>query len=336
MRKAQKLLILSIGISVITLSALIYFTTKEGIIKSFKQINTFYLLIALGFHFVGWIFWGARTRLLAEASGLSISFKKSTEIVLSSTFMAAITPSYAGGEPSRIYLLGKEEEGSAGGASAIVLGERALDVVFLVFAGTLSLFVLSSKIRGMVNVKILLLFAATLMVIIGLLLFLSLFKLKRIENFISLIERPIEKIRPGTINIIYEELDSFHEGLWMFIRQGKYKLLLAFILTILQWTLEFSIPYVLLRGLGAEVSFVPAWASYALVLLIVMIPLTPGGSGMAELGASAIYSTLSNTGSIGIFTLLLRFVTYYTNLGVGGFISSKVLKDLDEMEKEIE
>ena len=336
MRKSQKLLILSIGISLITISALIYFTTKEGIIQSFTKIRTVYLLVALGFHFLGWLFWGARTKLLARASGLDISFVKSTEIVLSSTFMAAITPSYAGGEPSRIYLLGKEENGSAGGASAIVLGERALDVIFLVFAGTISLFVLSSRLGGILNIKILLIFAATLMVILGTILFLSLFKLKKIENFISMIERPIEKIRPGTIKLIYEELDSFHEGLWMFIRNGKYELGLAFILTVLQWTLEFSIPYVLLVGLGAQVNFIPAWASYALVLFIVMIPLTPGGSGMAELGATAIYSAISTTGSIGIFTLLLRFVTYYTNLGVGGFISSKVLKDLDEMEKEID
>lgn len=336
MRKTQKLLAISIGISLVTLGILIYFTTREGFIEGIKQVKLNYLIIALAFHVMGWGFWGLRTKFLAKASDLDVSFKKSTEIVLSSTFMAAITPSYAGGEPSRIYLLGKESNSSSGLASAIVLGERALDAIFLIFAGSLSILILSEEFGGSLNLKAFSFAVAILMLTVTMIIFLSLFKLHKIKKFISLIEKPIEKVRPGTKEVIYEELESFNQVLWNYIRKGKYELGIAFILTISLWALEFSIPYVLLKGLGAQVDFITAWSSYALILLIVMIPLTPGGSGMAELGASAIYSSISQGAPMGIFTLLWRFVTYYTNIGVGGFVSSKVLKDLDEIENKID
>ncbi len=48
-----------------------------------------------------------------------------------------------------------------------------------------------------------------------------------------------------------------------------------------------------------------------------MIPLTPGGAGVAEISISSIYGLFISTSVIGIFVLLWRMILYYFNIGIG-------------------
>ena len=75
-----------------------------------------------------------------------ISLWESTKIVIANLFLAAITPSMAGGEPVRIYLL-KKDGLSIGAATASVLGERLLDAVFIIFCVPIGFFVFRNKIE---------------------------------------------------------------------------------------------------------------------------------------------------------------------------------------------
>ncbi|ENO12032.1 hypothetical protein MBGDC06_00555 [Thermoplasmatales archaeon SCGC AB-539-C06] len=76
---------------------------------------------------------------------VNISLWESTKIVIANLFLANITPSMAGGEPVRIYLLNKDGL-SIGGATASVLGERLLDAIFLLLCVPFALFVFGKYI----------------------------------------------------------------------------------------------------------------------------------------------------------------------------------------------
>lgn len=73
---------------------------------------------------------GLRTRALCKALGHRISVLKVTEIVISSVFVAGITPSSAGGEFLRVHSLSRNRI-PVGRATAIVVGERLLDALFI-------------------------------------------------------------------------------------------------------------------------------------------------------------------------------------------------------------
>ncbi|OKY79064.1 MAG: putative flippase AglD2 [Candidatus Methanohalarchaeum thermophilum] len=335
MKKTRKLVLISLIISAISIGIVIYFTSSKGILDKLRRIDPFFLSLAILAHVGQWVFWGLRVEIFARASELDLGLRKSLEIVLSSTFAACITPSYAGGEPIRIYLLGKEEDSSAGLASAIVFGERALDIVFLIIFGSFSMFALRSVVSSTAGLNLGFLFASFLLALAAVLLLIGLFRPSFIKWFMSLVEGPIEKVRPGVMKRIYKEIDSFNQSLWIFIKEGKIYLLVGFICTILLWGLEFSVPYLLITGLGGEIDFITAWSAYALILVLVMVPATPGGSGIAEVGASVIYPSIGQIVALPAFVIIWRFITYYLNIGVGGFVSAKVLKDLSRIEEEI-
>jgi len=60
-----------------------------------------------------------------------------------------------------------------------------------------------------------------------------------------------------------------------------------------------------------------------------IIPITPGASGIAELGAKTLFSLFVNSSVIGILILAWRALTYYLNLLIGGVVSIKLLHDID-------
>jgi len=51
--------------------------------------------------------------------------------------------------------------------------------------------------------------------------------------------------------------------------------------------------------------------------IIMMIPTTPGSSGITELSTSSLYALIVPAGMLGIFVLLWRFVTFYLNIILG-------------------
>ncbi|WP_243670997.1 flippase-like domain-containing protein [Methanoculleus chikugoensis] len=56
-----------------------------------------------------------------------------------------------------------------------------------------------------------------------------------------------------------------------------------------------------------------------------MIPLTPpGGSGVAEIGATSLYSLFVPSAIVGVFVLLWRLIFYYLNILLG-LLSSLVI-----------
>jgi uncharacterized membrane protein YbhN (UPF0104 family) len=83
----------------------------------------------------------------------------------------------------------------------------------------------------------------------------------------------------------------------------------------------FGVLLVSLRALGvgaAEVSFVDAFAAWALIRLIASVPITPGGIGVVELGLTgALVGFGGNNAGVVAAVLVFRFLTVVPTLVLG-------------------
>ncbi|MEF8847593.1 MAG: flippase-like domain-containing protein, partial [Candidatus Thermoplasmatota archaeon] len=119
-------IVLSIILSFSIIIVILYFTIDVRTFEYLSEINVRYefFLLAVLVNLVYWTIWGARQKVLSNSlePNADITLKKSTKIVIANLFLANITPSMAGGEPVRIYLLNKNGL-NIGSATASALSE---------------------------------------------------------------------------------------------------------------------------------------------------------------------------------------------------------------------
>jgi len=89
---------------------------------------------------------------------------------------------------------------------------------------------------------------------------------------------------------------------------------------------------VILMGLNLPPAIVISFAAQVLLMILLVLPITPGSSGIAELGATSLFSLFVPVYLVGIVVVAWRAFTLYLNLIVGGFVSFKILKDAEYLK----
>ena len=339
---------MSIALSLSIIVLILYFTIDAQTIQYLSQVSfhvEFFLFFgaAILLNVLYWIIWGARLKVLSNAIDpkVHISLWEATKIVIANQFLAGITPSVAGGEPVRIYLLNKDGL-STGGATAAVLGERLIDAIFILVLVPISFFIFKDRIN--VNFISYGLSIGIIVFVTGIVLFALALKypnktkalLIRISERLSRFSKKKEK-STKMVNRIGYEIDNFHISMLLFLTKGKKSFLAASGLTVLMWSTGFMIPSMILLALGLPPFWVESYAAQALLLIIVMLPTTPGSSGVAELGMAALYGVLlgaSHQYLLGVFVLLFRFITYHMNMICGAIFQYRIFKSITSFSLE--
>ncbi|MDO9539991.1 MAG: flippase-like domain-containing protein [Methanocalculus sp.] len=329
----KKWIWISVGLSTLFLIGLLYFTFDESTITALKNLSPFIILLALACHLVALIFWALRIKVMAYGLGYHVGFFHCLNLVCANLFLAAITPSQAGGEPVRIHELYRANV-KLGDATAIVIMERVLDGVIFGIGGAITLFLLGTVWQSL-NVPPSITTAIYLtwfLVSIGVILFAISVRnpalLKRLMRWISIyLTKKWEMARIEKFLLkVDREVDNFHFSLGKFIGKGKVGLFLGLLFTALFWFFEFIIASILLIGLGQGPHFLESLVSQLIIAIIMMIPLTPGGAGVAEISISSIYGLFISTSVIGVFVLLWRIILYYVNIAIGLVSSLLIVK----------
>ena len=309
-------------ISIAAIVIIFKFTETNITWKAISQANIWLLFIGLLFHGFFWIFWALRLKLLTSLLDHSVTFIHSLRTTLASNFLAAITPSSAGGEPLRVKML-SDAGMSYGSATAVVLAERLLDAIF--FISALPVFLLISDFSIGFGLKVGAIFLVFLMLFIVFLREL----LKRPDRIERLLTWAKRKSGDGRIiRAIEREVWMFRDAAIELAKDSKAHLFALFTITALIWLSEFLVPSFLLLSLGQNPSFLYSVTSQLIIVIISLIPLTPGSSGIAEFSMSYLYSQFVSQHVLGILVGLWRGITYFTNLIVGaifiGFMNSLV------------
>ncbi|KKG07877.1 MULTISPECIES: flippase-like domain-containing protein [unclassified Methanosarcina] len=341
MTRYKKWLIGSLVISAVSIALVTCLTFNSETIEALKRIKLEYILAAALLHISSYFIWGLRTRALCKALGYRISVLKVTEIVISGTFVAGITPSSAGGEILRVHGLTRNKI-PLGKATAIVVGERLLDAIFIFSCLPFAFYVLGDILS---NYEFDAAFLTVNFLVFVLLVF-FVYGVWKPEKVKYVTHRLTGRLAPffgkktdAAVSHLMEqidrEIDHFHDSVRVFFSEGKRGLLWGIAYTVIFWTVEFSLLVLILMGLSRTPSIITVFAAQVLLAVIMVIPATPGASGVAELGAASIFSIFVDSSILGITVLAWRTLTYHMNLLIGGLMSLKIIKDMNMIKKLI-
>ena len=329
-------IIISLILSISILIVILYFTLREGNLDELKNVNLKYefFFAALGINILYYFAWGARLRALSNAfdKKVRISLWESTKIIITNMFLANITPSMAGGEPVRIYLLNKNGL-STGSATAAVLAERLLDAIFLLICLPFAFIIFRNNFQNDL-LRNGLTIAVALFIIVILAFAYSIKNPEKIKNFLIWINNKLSRFSKKTqskkniVTKINREVDNFHDSMVYLVTSGKVAFLKAFILTALFWMIGWLLPISILLGLGLPPHILESSAAQILLIIIVMMPTTPGSAGITEGGTAALYSVFIPGSFVGVFTILFRLFGYYIGLILGAIFQYRIFKSI--------
>jgi len=299
-----------------------------------KNIRYEFFIIAILLQILTWFIWGARLKVLSNAVVRQpyISLWESTKIVMANMFLAGITPSMAGGEPVRIYLLNKDGL-SIGAATASVLGERLLDAFIILGCVPLALIIFQQYLSlGIIRLGLTI--GVFVFIIAIILFFLSLRYPDKTKSIIISISRKFKRFHRkdddgfSIVERINREVDAFHKGMYFFLKGGRKPFIIAGFLTILYWGTAFLIPSMILLALNLPPVFLASYAAQVLLIVIIMMPTTPGSAGVGEGSIAALYSVLIGSTFIGVFVLIFRLITFHLNLIVGAIFQYRIFRSI--------
>lgn len=335
-------IIISIVLSITIILLILYFTIDKQTINYLTSQNIRYefFLAALGINFLYWVLWGERLRILCNAidENVNISLWESTKIIITNLFLANITPSMAGGEPVRIYLLNKDGL-SVGGATASVLGERLLDAVFLLICVPFAFLVFRDRIE-LEALRIGITIAIGVFILLFVLFGLVIKYPKKTKSFLIILSKKLSRFSkkksfgPKIIEKINSEVDNFHSSMVFFLSKGKAAFIKAGFMTAIFWITGWLVPIFILMGLGLEPFIIESCAAQVILIIIVMMPTTPGGAGVTEGSTAALYSLFIGSSLVGVFVVLFRFITFHVGLIAGGIFQYRIFKSVASFSLE--
>jgi len=321
-RSQVKWLYISVGFSLAVLIIILYLTINENTITYIKQINPIFLLLAFLTHILTMCFWAMRVKKMSGSLGYPIGFFYSLNLVFANLLAAAITPAQAGGAPVRIHELYKANV-PLGDATAIVIMERVLDGIVLAGLAAFAMIVLTDQWKSLGTVSEVMVFVTWIFVAGCLFLFYLAIRrpdvMKRVANKAARFFT--RKWEPAKVTELLEriekEIANFHATVLKFVRTAKGGLAWGMVFTLLYWVSEIVTASLILIGLGQPPLFLESFVIQLILAILMMMPLTPGSSGIAEVGATSMYALFIPASVVGIFVVIWRIVLYYFNIALG-------------------
>nr|WP_321351361.1 flippase-like domain-containing protein [uncultured Methanoregula sp.] len=323
MDKSQvKWLYISVGFSLVVLLIILYFTINENTLSYLQKINPWFLLLAFLTHILTMCFWAMRVKKMSGSLGYNIGFFYSLNLVFANLLAAAVTPAQTGGEPVRIHELYKAKV-PIGDATAVVIMERVLDGIALAGLAAFAMIVLTEQWKSLGAISEIMVYVTWIFVAGCLFLFYLAIRrpdlIKRVVTRCArFFTRKWEEARVAELLIRADkEIDNFQQSVVKFVKSAKGGLLWGMLFTMLYWVSEIVTASLILLGLGQPPLFLESFVIQLILAILMMIPLTPGSSGIAEIGATSMYALFIPASIVGIFVVIWRIVLYYFNIALG-------------------
>lgn len=319
---------------IIGLGVVLFFFVRGFDPEAFRAVRwswnaTFWIMLALVMASMRHLAYMYRIRLL---TGNALTWGKSFDIILLWEFASAATPSIVGGAAAALYLLNKENI-NMGKTTTVVLFTAFLDELFFITFAPI-FFVLASRkymfpndqaclqdmdlaalstLDDLVFVFIfgyLLLFAYT--VLIGYGLFINPSGVKRlIIKVFSL--RYMKRWR----------MQAWQTGSDLIVaskelqKQGYEYWLKAFGSTVISWSARYLVVNCIIMAFTTIDNHFIVYARQFVMWIIVLVPTTPGSSGVAEITFLAVLCEFIPKGLSAGLAFLWRLLTYYPYLVLG-------------------
>ncbi|MBC8045979.1 MAG: flippase-like domain-containing protein [Fimbriimonadaceae bacterium] len=275
-----------------------------------------------------------RLRLITNKK---FSWKQSFQIITLWEFSSAVTPSTVGGAAVAIYFM-KKEKLSLGKSAATSMLTIFLDqlflaiipIIFLIILGADKMFAKDAMCRSMTALPGMGIFHNMQTIYFtGYFIFLAILLMLTYGLFINAkaLKKFVVKIFSLPILKRWKE-DAIHTGDDVILTSVELKnkdkrfWRNAFLSTMLSWCSFFLIAAcVVMAFFDIEVQDIPViFARQFPIWMMMLLPLTPGGIGIAEIAFSALMCDYIDPVLVGTFAVVWRMITYYPYLFGGAVI----------------
>lgn len=274
-----------------------------------------WLLIMFAMILLCWVLNTLRLRLLLGDQCHKVGRLKSLGVVMAAEFAYCATPGGSGGPLTIMALLSRQGVRPARG-SAVFAMDQLSDLVFFLCAlsGILiyALFQhLSQRMEWLLMVSAISMFG-------GLVSCVAVARYHRL--LIRLSGRLLARVnvKASTRLRWARKLLHFLAAFTDALKLPPQTLIKVFALTCLHWGLRYSVLYLAVRGLGADLQWAWTFLIQMLSLSAGQFSLLPGGAGAAELTCAALLAPMVGKSTAAAAILIWRAVTYYFYLVVGG------------------
>lgn len=235
-----------------------------------------------------------------------------TAAFLGGSFPSAVTPFASGAIPTWTWLLARQ--GLAPGEAAAVVGLRSAVTSAFFGLAALGAAAVLPGILGAHWAGAVLGLAGVLLAWIALLAFVALRP--------SVAARALRHL-PRIGARLSAEVSTFAGTLRHAVRRRPAGLLLALAATCVARALLFSVPFVLLRGFGQAVAWLPVTLGMLAVQLVGSATPSPGGSGFSEAALAGLLHAAVPAYAIGATVVLWRLLTFWIEMGVGAVVFAR-------------
>ena len=293
----------------------------KGSLEGFRQFRPIWILPALGLAAMDWFGGGLRLWILTRPLGTRIRYLNCAQTSAATAALAYLTPSGTGGGPAQLYGLIRNGS-SLGRAVAVNFASLTVNLLFLSLAGFGAWFFgAAESIEGITlpvaNVDAATLFkwcAAGFGTIASIVLLLALSP--RLPRRIA-----VRFFGTGPrVRSALRFLQELHGAIQIYGARGKGALVLATLVNILPFGARFVMGWAILRGFGIDAGFWNVVTLHVMLHFLLYFMPTPGGSGVAEILAPAVMSSLMPASLLVAYTAVWRFFLAYVTILVGGAI----------------
>ena len=300
---------------------------------SFVGLNYSWLIVALGITVIWWIADTMSLKIILDTIGHKLKLFQLVKIMLSSFFFGAITPFNSGFLPAELVLL-KGANVSLDLSFPAVMAKMILNGLL---RGLLSI-VLGLSLKNYLgsvlgNIIIIILFIYGLASIFGYFILFSKNKYSTIirESICKLLDflgskfRFLNRIASSVSNSLRNGPKNIEP-----LFKNYHWLPKTLFWSLLFWASQFSLPYFLLRTIGAnDISFVNVFLAQSSFYLLQPYLPTPGGSGIAEVGYNFLTKSFINIQSP-VYIFLWRFLSFYLPMIIGALFVIPQSKEVIE------
>lgn len=323
--KNKSKIIINLIIIFVVLSLVLYFSLKDNyqeIIDNIKNMNIIWLIISIIILIISRIFSAVSSYQMTKANDYHISLPRAIQINLIIPFFHGVTPFAGGGQPMEIYYLHNEKI-PLGKSTNIVLQnfivyQTALIIISLIaviYNAIFDLFPANSLIKQLVIVGFIINFLVwlfTLLVSLSkkfnqVILKITLFILKKFN-------------KPALKEKITRYLSNLHKNATTIIKHKKSSLLSLFA-NILSLICLYSIPYLVLTGMGiTNLNIIETIVATSYIMIMGSFVPIPGGTGGLEYGYMYFFNYLIGGSILTSSMLVWRFVSYYLAMIIGAIV----------------
>ena len=265
---------------------------------------------------LSWNFNAGRLRLLLGGIGRPMGQLQAVGTIMAAEFAICATPAGAGGPVTYVVLLKKHGLSAAQGI-AIYAVDQLMDMLFFITTlAALGVYwlLVPAQAQAYAASQLMPLFALLGAGLVAVVL------LTRFHRGVLLaLLRLLKKlhVRRKRRRRIAHWVADFRRGLLLVGGFPRSRLLATYGCCVVHWLLRYSVLYVVVRGLGVHITWAYSFLVQMLSLTVGQFTLLPGGTGGAELSATALLSPYLDAATAAAAVLAWRFATFYWYLIAG-------------------